>query len=134
MRCQPTASHHIAGKPFEDPTGGSMNSAYPATGEAIAKLHAASDATVEVICRANATPFGLAAGPFTRKIARAHRVVALLDAGTTWINTYNPTPVEMPFGGAMQSGLGRENGRAALDAMTRVKSIYVEAGDVWAPY
>jgi betaine-aldehyde dehydrogenase len=88
----------------------------------------------EVIRRANATPFGLAAGVFTRDIARAHRVIAQLDAGTTWINTYNLTPVEMPFGGVKQSGLGRENGRAALDSMTRVKSVYVEVGDVWAPY
>lgn len=92
------------------------------------------DTEDEVIARANATPFGLAAGIFTRDIARAHRVIAALDAGTTWINTYNLTPVEMPFGGVKQSGLGRENGRAALDAMTRVKSVYVETGDVAAPY
>jgi betaine-aldehyde dehydrogenase len=92
------------------------------------------DSEDEVIARANATPFGLAAGVFTRDIARAHRVIAQLDAGTTWINTYNLTPVEMPFGGVKQSGLGRENGKAALDAMTRVKSVYVETGDVWAPY
>jgi betaine-aldehyde dehydrogenase len=88
----------------------------------------------EVIERANATPFGLAAGVFTRDISRAHRVIAQLDAGTSWINTYNLTPVEMPFGGVKQSGLGRENGRAALDAMTRVKSVYVETGDVHAPW
>lgn len=92
------------------------------------------DTEAEVIARANATPFGLAAGVFTCDIARAHRVIAQLDAGTTWINTYNLTPVEMPFGGVKQSGIGRENGRAALDAMTRVKSVYVETGDVWAPY
>ncbi len=88
----------------------------------------------DLILRANATPFGLAAGVFTRDIGRGHRVIAQLDAGTTWINTYNLTLVEMPFGGVKQSGLGRENGRAALDAMTRVKSVYVEAGDVWSPY
>lgn len=88
----------------------------------------------EVIARANATPFGLAAGVFTRDLSRAHRVIARLDAGTTWINTYNLTPVEMPFGGVKQSGLGRENGRAALEAMTRVKSVYVETGDVQAPW
>ena len=92
------------------------------------------DTEDEVIRRANGTAFGLAAGVFTRDIARAHRVIARLDAGTTWINTYNLTPVEMPFGGVKQSGLGRENGKAALDTMTRVKSVYVEAGDVWAPY
>ncbi len=52
--------------------------------------------------------------------------IARLKAGTTWINAYNLTPVEMPFGGVKQSGLGRENGRAALDAYTQVKSVYVE--------
>src|SRR5688572_23499235 len=51
----------------------------------------------EVVERANATHFGLAAGVFTKDLARAHRVVAKLQAGTCWINNYNVTPVEMPF-------------------------------------
>ena len=88
----------------------------------------------EVICRANDTPFGLAAGVFTRDLARAHRVVARLDAGTCWINNFNITPIELPFGGNKQSGLGRENSPAALDAWTQLKSVYVELGDVDAPY
>jgi betaine-aldehyde dehydrogenase len=88
----------------------------------------------EVVARANDTIYGLAAGVFTHDLARAHRVIAAVKAGTTWINTYNLTPVEMPFGGMKQSGLGRENGRAALDAHTQVKSVYVEMGDVAAPY
>ncbi len=79
----------------------------------------------EVIERANATEFGLAAGVYTRDIARAHRVVARLQADTCWINSYNLTPIEMPFGGMKQSGLGRENGRAALDHYTQLKSVYV---------
>ncbi len=79
----------------------------------------------EVIARANATPYGLAAGVYTRDLARAHRVVARLEAGTCWINAYNVTPVEMPFGGVKASGLGRENGRAALEAWSRVKSVFV---------
>lgn len=88
----------------------------------------------EVIRRANDTPFGLAAGVFTRDLARAHRVVARLDAGTCWINNFNITPIELPFGGNKQSGLGRENSPAALDAWTQLKSVYVELGDVDAPY
>jgi betaine-aldehyde dehydrogenase len=88
----------------------------------------------EVVARANATPFGLAAGVFTRDLARGHRVVARLDAGTTWINTYNLTPVETPFGGVKQSGLGRENGRAALEHWSRGKSVYVATGPVAAPF
>jgi len=88
----------------------------------------------EVVARANATPFGLAAGVFTRDITRAHRVVGRLEAGTCWINAYNLTPIEMPFGGVKQSGIGRENGWAAIEHYSRVKSVYVETGDVDSPY
>ena len=88
----------------------------------------------EVIERANATEFGLAAGVFTNDLTRAHRVIARLQAGTCWINQYNVTPIELPFGGVKSSGLGRENGRAALEYYTQLKSVYVAMGDVNAPY
>ena len=88
----------------------------------------------EVVARANSSEYGLAAGVFTRDIQRAHRVVARLEAGTIWINNYNITPIEMPFGGYKQSGIGRENGHAAIEHYTQVKSVYVEMGDVEAPY
>ena len=88
----------------------------------------------EVVRRANDTPFGLAAGVFTRDLARAHRVVAALEAGICWINNYNITPVELPFGGVKDSGIGRENGLAAVEHYTRRKSVYVELGDVASPY
>ena len=92
------------------------------------------DSEDEVIARANDTPYGLSAGVFTRDLQRAHRVVRRLDAGTTWINTYNVTPIELPFGGVKQSGIGRENGSAAIEHYTQLKSVYVEMGDVEAPY
>ena len=88
----------------------------------------------EVIARANATEFGLAAGVFTADLARGHRVVARLQAGTCWINAYNLTPVEVPFGGVKQSGIGRENALDALRHYSQVKSVYVETGRVEAPY
>jgi betaine-aldehyde dehydrogenase len=88
----------------------------------------------EVIARANATEFGLAAGVFTNDLTRAHRVIARLQAGTCWINHYNVTPIELPFGGVKLSGLGRENGRAAIEHYTQLKSVYVAMGDVEAPY
>ncbi|MCS0497615.1 betaine-aldehyde dehydrogenase [Ancylobacter sp. MQZ15Z-1] len=88
----------------------------------------------EVIARANDTEFGLAAGVFTRDLARGHRVIAQLQAGTCWINHYNVTPIELPFGGVKQSGLGRENGRAAIEHYTQLKSVYVNLGRVEAPY
>jgi betaine-aldehyde dehydrogenase len=88
----------------------------------------------EVIARANATEFGLAAGVFTNDLTRAHRVIAQLQAGTCWINHYNVTPIELPFGGTKLSGLGRENGRAAIEHYSQLKSVYVAMGDVDAPY
>jgi betaine-aldehyde dehydrogenase len=88
----------------------------------------------EAIARANDSEFGLAAGVFTRDVQRAHRVVSRLQAGTCWINTYNLCPVELPFGGVKRSGVGRENSRAAIEHYTRVKSVYVEMGDVASPY
>jgi len=88
----------------------------------------------EVLARANDTPFGLAGGVFTRDIQRAHRVAEKLDAGVVWINHYNLTPVEMPFGGFKQSGIGKENSRRALEHYTRLKSVYVAQGDVDSPY
>jgi betaine-aldehyde dehydrogenase len=88
----------------------------------------------DVIARANATEFGLAGAVFTQDITRAHRVVAALDAGTCWINTYNITPIELPFGGVKQSGLGRENSRAAIEHYTRLKSVYVAMEPIDAPY
>jgi betaine-aldehyde dehydrogenase len=88
----------------------------------------------QVIARANATEFGLAAGVFTNDLTRGHRVIARLQAGTCWINHYNVTPVELPFGGVKLSGLGRENGRAALEHYTQLKSVYVAMGNIDAPY
>lgn len=88
----------------------------------------------EVIERANHTEFGLAGGVFTKDIQRAHRVAERLDAGIVWINSYNLTPVEMPFGGFKQSGMGKENSRRAFEHYTRLKTVYVAEGDVEAPY
>ena len=92
------------------------------------------DSEDEAVERANATEFGLAAGVFTRDLPRAHRVISELQAGTCWINAYNLTPVEIPFGGTKQSGIGRENSLAALEHYSQIKTVYVETGDVASPY
>lgn len=88
----------------------------------------------EAIARANATEFGLSAAVFTRDLSRGHRVVGALEAGTCWINTYNLAPIEAPFGGVKSSGVGRENSKEAITHYTQVKSVYVAAGGVDAPY
>ncbi len=88
----------------------------------------------EAVERANNTRFGLAAGVFTRDLARGHRVAAQLQAGVCWINNYNITPIEMPFGGIRESGIGHENSLVAIHYYTQLKSVYVELGEVACPY
>ncbi len=88
----------------------------------------------EAVSRANDTPFGLSAGVFTRDLARGHRVIGRLEAGSCWINTYNLSPVEAPFGGSKMSGVGRENSKAAVDHYSQLKSVYVGMGPVEAPF
>jgi betaine-aldehyde dehydrogenase len=88
----------------------------------------------EVVRRANDTAYGLAAGVFTRDLSRGHRMIARLEAGTCWINHYNVTPIELPFGGTKRSGLGRENSKAAVEHYTQLKSVYVNLGSVDSPY
>ncbi|KAJ8376282.1 hypothetical protein SKAU_G00068620 [Synaphobranchus kaupii] len=88
------------------------------------------DTEEEVLQRANNTTFGLAAGVFTRDVARAHRVVENLQAGTCFINNYNVSPVEVPFGGYKMSGFGRENGQVTIEYYSQLKTVVVEMGDV----
>lgn len=88
----------------------------------------------DVIARANATDFGLSAGVFTRDLTRAHRVIAALEAGSCFINSYNDAPVEAPFGGVKASGVGRENSKEAIQHYSQVKSVYVRMGDVEAAF
>lgn len=88
----------------------------------------------EVVARANDTEFGLSAGVFTNDIARAHRVIGDIQAGSCWINSYNVCPPEVPFGGYKQSGIGRENAIDALRQFSQVKAVYVETGPVASPY
>jgi betaine-aldehyde dehydrogenase len=88
----------------------------------------------DVLARANDTEFGLAAGVFTRDLARAHRIAAGFEAGTCYINTYNDAPVEAPFGGSKSSGVGRENSKAAIEHYTQLKSVFVRMDDVEAPF
>jgi acyl-CoA reductase-like NAD-dependent aldehyde dehydrogenase len=80
----------------------------------------------EVIQRANATPFGLAAGVWTNNLSRAHRLAAELKAGVVWINTYDWFDPAVPFGGMGQSGYGRELGSQVMDMYTTLKSVWVK--------
>jgi aldehyde dehydrogenase family 9 protein A1 len=87
------------------------------------------DTEEEAIQRVNNTNFGLAAGLFSRNMRRAYEVAARLNAGTVFVNTYNDVDVAVPFGGVKNSGFGRENGAAALQHYTTIKSVYVDTSD-----
>jgi aldehyde dehydrogenase (NAD+)/phenylacetaldehyde dehydrogenase len=77
---------------------------------------------------ADATEFGLAAGVWTRDVGKAHALARQLSAGTVWINTYNRFDAASPYGGTKHSGFGRENGRAVLEELTQLKSVWVALG------
>ena len=80
----------------------------------------------EAIADANDSPYGLAAGVWTRDIKKAHYVARKLQAGTVWVNTYNVYDTAAPFGGYKQSGFGREMSAHALEHYTQVKSVWVD--------
>jgi len=82
----------------------------------------------EALALAGDTEYGLAAGIWTRDLARAHRVAAQLEVGTVWVNSYGNLPTAAPFGGYKRSGFGREGGREALDTYTQIKNVYVDLG------
>ncbi len=83
------------------------------------------DTADEAVRRANDTPYGLAAGVWTRDISRAHHMAGRLQAGTVWINGYSQFDPCSPFGGFKHSGYGREMGQEALELYTAVKSVWV---------
>ncbi|HMF61410.1 MAG TPA: aldehyde dehydrogenase family protein [Vicinamibacterales bacterium] len=80
----------------------------------------------EAIARANDSPYGLAAGVWTRDIKKAHYVARKLQAGTVWVNTYNVYDTAAPFGGYKQSGFGREMSAHALEHYTQIKTVWVD--------
>ncbi len=84
------------------------------------------DAEDEVVRRANDTEYGLACSIWTRDLARGHRVAAQIEAGLVWVNAWFLRDLRTPFGGAKQSGIGREGGVHSLEFYTELKNICVK--------
>ncbi len=80
----------------------------------------------ELVRPANATPYGLAAGVWTRDITNAHKLAGMLKAGSVYINTWGGGDPAAPFGGYKASGIGREKGHANLDAYLETKTVWVK--------
>jgi acyl-CoA reductase-like NAD-dependent aldehyde dehydrogenase len=80
----------------------------------------------EALAIANDTPFGLAAGIWTRDVKKAHRLARAVRAGVVWINTFDTADITVPFGGFKQSGFGRDKGMAALEGYTQLKTTWMD--------
>jgi acyl-CoA reductase-like NAD-dependent aldehyde dehydrogenase len=89
----------------------------------------------QAIAIANDSPYGLSAGVWTTDIGCALRMSERLNAGTVWINCYRAVSFMAPFGGYKRSGLGRENGREAIDAYLQTKTVWIDTtGQVSNPF
>ncbi len=77
----------------------------------------------EAIAAANATPYALVAGIYTRDHGSAWRFARAVDAGQVYINEFFAGGVAMPFGGNRKSGFGRAKGMAGLRSYCKLKSV-----------
>jgi succinate-semialdehyde dehydrogenase/glutarate-semialdehyde dehydrogenase len=81
------------------------------------------DDEAQAIEMANRSIYGLSAYAFTTNLSRAFRLMESLEAGTIGINDGLPTTSQAPFGGAKQSGWGRELGTEGLDAFLETRHV-----------
>ncbi|MBN9145545.1 MULTISPECIES: aldehyde dehydrogenase family protein [unclassified Novosphingobium] len=85
----------------------------------------AFDTVEEVLGRANATPFGLGSGVWTRDLSTAHRMARGIQAGSVWINCYQMLDPGVPFGGYKLSGFGRESGPHHIEEYLETKAVWI---------
>jgi (Z)-2-((N-methylformamido)methylene)-5-hydroxybutyrolactone dehydrogenase len=95
-------------------------------GPVLAVLPFGSEA--EAVELANGTRYGLGAGVWTSSIERAFRMSEAIDSGMVWVNTYRTVSFMAPFGGMKDSGIGRENGAAAIEDYLETKTVWINTG------
>jgi aldehyde dehydrogenase (NAD+) len=84
------------------------------------------DTIEEAVERANASPYGLAAGVFTQNLGMAHKLVRHIKAGSVWVNMYHALDPAVPFGGMKMSGYGREGGIEHLHEYLETKAVWIQ--------
>ncbi len=84
------------------------------------------DTEDEAVRLANSTPYGLAAAVWTENLSRAHRVAAKMDVGICWVNSWFLRDLRTAFGGAKQSGVGREGGLHSLEFYTELSNVCIK--------
>jgi succinate-semialdehyde dehydrogenase/glutarate-semialdehyde dehydrogenase len=82
----------------------------------------------EAIAKANSSIYGLGSSIFTKDMAKARKAAEQLDAGYTWVNDIQVAYDQLPFGGAKQSGFGKEHGMEAIESYTEKKSVVLGSG------
>jgi aminomuconate-semialdehyde/2-hydroxymuconate-6-semialdehyde dehydrogenase len=84
------------------------------------------DTEEEVLAKANDNEYGLATAIWTRDVSRAHRVAQHMEVGLSWVNSWFLRDLRTPFGGAKQSGIGREGGVHSLEFYTELKNVCIK--------
>jgi aminomuconate-semialdehyde/2-hydroxymuconate-6-semialdehyde dehydrogenase len=84
------------------------------------------DTEEEVLEKANDNEYGLATAIWTTNLARGHRVAQKMQVGISWVNSWFLRDLRTPFGGAKQSGIGREGGVHSLEFYTELKNVCVK--------
>lgn len=84
------------------------------------------DTEEEVIAMANDTAYGLAATVWTQDLGTAHRLGAALNVGLCWVNSWFLRDLRTSFGGAKQSGIGREGGVHSMEFYTELRNVCIK--------
>jgi gamma-glutamyl-gamma-aminobutyraldehyde dehydrogenase len=118
-----TGGYYIEPTVFDDVKPGMAIAREEIFGPVLATI--AFDSEEEGLRIANDSPFGLAAGIWTRDITRAHRLARKLRAGSVWVNYWDGGDMTAPFGGFKQSGNGRDKSLHAFDKYTELKATWI---------